>query len=84
MIDNPTEPEEQPKSARALSSSPMVPSCPICGAALQGKQKACSGKCRAALSRRRKAEAETRREQRWRDLVGLLAKEAGLRPEDFD
>jgi hypothetical protein len=28
--------------------------CPICGAALTGRQQACSGKCRAAKSRRRR------------------------------
>jgi predicted nucleic acid-binding Zn ribbon protein len=42
------------ETARALSPAPVVRSCPACGAELTGRQKCCSGKCRAALSRRRR------------------------------
>jgi predicted nucleic acid-binding Zn ribbon protein len=83
MIDNPTKSQEQPESARALSRSPMIPSCPICGAGLTGRKRACSARCRAALSRRRKVETLAIRERRMRELVKILAKEVGLRGEDF-
>jgi len=67
------------ETARALSPAPVVRSCPACGAELTGRQKCCSGKCRAALSRRKREDRETR----LRELVKVLAREAGLRAEDF-
>ena len=77
-------PDPSSESARALSPPPVVRSCPACGAELRGRQKACSGKCRATLSRRRRADSVTSREQRMRDLVKVLAREAGLCAEDFE
>ena len=53
--------------------------CPVCGKALTGRQRACSGKCRAKKSRRKRED----REGRMRELVKILAREAGLTPEDF-
>ena len=50
-------PDPLPRSARALPGAPVVSSpgvCPGCGKALTGRQKCCSGKCRAALSRQRR------------------------------
>jgi len=46
------------KSERAPRSAPHGPvvaspgACPICGTPLRGRQQCCSGKCRAAKSRR--------------------------------
>lgn len=58
--------------------------CPVCkGSMSEGKKSACSGPCRAALSRQKKAQAREERDQRLRALVATLAKEAGLRPEDL-
>jgi len=49
----------QLEAARALSVE-----CPACGRALRGRpRKACSGKCRAAISRRRQAQAQAAREE---------------------
>jgi predicted nucleic acid-binding Zn ribbon protein len=44
----------------------LVPSCPICGVPLQGKQTVCSAKCRAARSRRRRERVTRERDQRVR------------------
>ena len=74
--------DPSPESERTLLSPSMVGSprtCPICGGPLRGRQGCCSGRCRAALSRRRRED----REGRMRELVKVLAKEAGLTPEDF-
>ncbi len=58
--------------------------CPICGNGLTGRQtSACSDKCRAALSRRRRAQAITDREREIRGHVKALAKQVGLTAEDF-
>jgi predicted nucleic acid-binding Zn ribbon protein len=43
-------PEHSPESVRTLH---MVPSCPICGVPLQGRQTVCSAKCRIARSRQK-------------------------------
>ncbi len=44
--------------------------CPVCKGPMTGRQKsACSGRCRAALSRRKKAQAQEERERR---IQGLL------------
>jgi len=45
-------PDPSSETARALSPPPVVRSCPVCGTPLRGRQWCCSGKCRAALSRR--------------------------------
>lgn len=50
--------------------------CPACGKLLTGRQKsACSGRCRAEVSRRRKAQAQENRERR---IQGLLEDALGL------
>lgn len=80
------------KSERAPVAPPVVASgelsegrlCPICERPLTGRQRsACSDRCRAALSRRRRAKELAERNVRLQGLVKLLAKEAGLRVEDF-
>ena len=60
-----------------MVSCPNPQRCPVCKGPMSGrKTSACSDRCRAARSRLKKAE-------RLRDLVAVLAREAGLRPEDF-
>lgn len=56
------------ESARA----PVVGSsrlCPGCGTALKDRQGACSGKCRASLSRQRREAARAERHERTRRLL---------------
>jgi hypothetical protein len=60
-------------SARAPDSGLSCPA-PGCGRPLRGRQRACSNVCRAALSRRRRDEAQAARDQ---EIRGLL--EAALR-----
>jgi predicted nucleic acid-binding Zn ribbon protein len=71
-------PKVSPQAARALLGASPVPSrrCPApgCGRVLEGRQTACSGKCRAMLSRQRQDEA---RQERDREVRALL--EAALR-----
>ena len=67
-------PDPLPQSARALSLPPVVRSCPICGTPLTGRQKACSGKCRAALSRRKRIPVKA---EDLRDLWGLAKETIG-------
>jgi predicted nucleic acid-binding Zn ribbon protein len=43
--------------------------CPACGKPISGRQRACSAKCRAALSRQRRAD---RLKARDREIRGLL------------
>ncbi len=51
------------------------PRCPICAKPLVGEQRsACSNVCRAALSRRRRAEGQSEKDRRVRELL-----EAALR-----
>ncbi len=70
-------PEIPPRAARAPHTAPVVASsaCLVCGAPMaerKGKQ-VCSGKCRAALSRRRRAEALRTRDQEIRaGLEGVI------------
>ena len=59
--------------------------CPVCKGPMTGRKiSACSGKCRAALSRKRKAEALEERERRVQRLlqeaVRLLGGEAEESP----
>ena len=68
-------PEE--KTERAAPGPSVVGSggpscaCPVCGAPLQGRQtSACSDRCRAALSRRKRARAQSEKERRVRELLG--------------
>ncbi len=64
-------PDDPPESERAAVApgvvgfpDPILPgSCPVCGSPLTGRQRvACSDRCRAELSRRRKAQAQAERE----------------------
>ncbi len=58
--------------------------CESCGTPLTGRQKkCCSARCRAALSRRMRAEAQEERDQRLQRLVETLAREVGIRIEDL-
>ena len=44
--------------------------CPVCkGPMAEQKESACSGRCRAALSRRKKAQAQEERERRMQALL---------------
>ena len=67
-----------PEAVRALVTGHGVDSaqrlCPVCRAQLTGRQRACSGKCRAALSRWRRAQGREARDQEIRALL-----EAALR-----
>ncbi len=61
-----------PQAARALPGGIVVDSgqpCPGCGEPLKSRKKACSGKCRAALSRRRRTELQAERDRKLRGLV---------------
>ncbi len=52
--------------------------CPVCkGPMAEQKKSACSGRCRAALSRRMRAEAQDERDQRIRQAVEVLEREIG-------
>ena len=75
MLDLPRPGEVPAEAARALLDAPTEDArqtvCRVCGKPLRRRQRqVCSGKCRAALSRGRKAEAES---QRTRRVRGLLA-----------
>jgi predicted nucleic acid-binding Zn ribbon protein len=43
--------------------------CPLCGKSLRPRQRVCSGRCRAELSRRRYAEARQARDEQVRVLL---------------
>lgn len=66
-------PQVSPGSARALvEGSPANAGgrfCPICGKPLTPRQRVCSGRCRAELSRRRQAQLRHARDQQIRDLL---------------
>ena len=75
MLESPRPGEVPAEAARALLDVPvedvLQPVCCVCGKPLRRRQRqVCSGKCRAALSRGRKAEAVS---QRTRRVRGLLA-----------
>jgi hypothetical protein len=73
MVNHPQAPQDPAEAARALSTGAGLPSrqCPApgCDRPLVGRQRACSARCRAALSRRGQAE---RRQLRDRDVLALL------------
>lgn len=62
-------PEHSPQSVATLS---MVPSCPICGTPLSGRQTVCSARCRVQRSMQRRAVKQTERDAK----VRLLLREA--------
>ncbi len=60
--------------------------CQNCGRSFEAQKSTaeyCSGRCRAAASRRRKAQAQEERDRRLQRLVEVLAREMGLRVEDL-
>lgn len=65
--------EETERAALAKLGGPVVGSpgcCPICGVPLTGRQtSACSDRCRAAKSRRQRAEGQAERNRRVRELL---------------
>ena len=74
MLESPRPDEVPAEAARALLDAPTEdarpPVCCVCGKPLRRRQRqVCSGKCRAALSRGRKAEAESQRTRRVRVLL---------------
>ena len=74
MLESPRPGEVPEESVRALLDAPTEdagqPVCRVCGKPLRRRQRqVCSGKCRAALSRGRKAEAESQRTRRVRELL---------------
>ncbi len=69
-------PDPTEKTERAAPSPAVVGSggalraCPICGKPLTGRQtSACSDKCRAALSRRKRADEQSEKDRRVRELL---------------
>lgn len=74
MLESPRPDEVPAVGARALldglTEEGRPPVCRVCGKPLRRRQwQVCSGKCRAALSRGRKAEAESHRTRRVRALL---------------
>ena len=63
-------------SARAVVSVPQAGTCPApgCGKLLSGRQQACSNCCRAALSRRRRKDAQRTRDEEIRALLETALK----------
>ena len=69
MPDVESKPGPPAAAARAPVAATVRP-CPACGKALtSGQNTACSGKCRAELSRRRRAENRQQRDQALRALL---------------
>jgi len=67
-------PQVSPGSARALvggvpANARDLSRCPICGEPLRPRQRVCSGRCRAELSRRRQAQLRHARDQQIRELL---------------
>ena len=74
MLESARPGEVPAEAARALLDAPIEegrpPVCRVCGKPLRRRQRqVCSGKCRAALSRGRKAEAASQRTRRVRVLL---------------
>jgi predicted nucleic acid-binding Zn ribbon protein len=57
------------EAARALQGAIPLSSCPACGKPLTRRQRACSGRCRAILSRRRYDRAREAGDQKLRQLL---------------
>ena len=60
------------RSSGSVATLSLIPSCPICGVPLRGRQKVCSPKCRIQKSMQRRAAKRTERDAK----VRLLLKEA--------
>ncbi len=83
-VDTPSAPPERPpQAARALLAASGEPSrkCenPACHRPLTGRagKRACSARCRAALSRLRQAQARAARVREIQTLLALFAKQVG-------
>ncbi len=57
MPEDTSPPHDSPPSVRTLSGGNLV-SCPVCGAALKGRQTVCSPRCRIRRSRQVKAQRQ--------------------------
>ncbi len=72
-------PEQSERAALAKPGGPVVGSSrpfSVCGEPMLGRRtSACSNRCRAAKSRRRRTEAQTERDQRVRDLLTAALRE---------
>ena len=56
--------------APVVGSGEPIRACPVCGTPPRGRQRsACSGRCGAAKTRRRRTEAQSERDQQVRDLL---------------
>jgi len=62
-------PEIPAEAARALLEASPLSSCPACGKPMTRRQRACSGRCRATVSRRRHEQRQRERDGR---IAGLL------------
>jgi len=72
-------PKFSPQPARAALVAPLALVCVACGGPVPpGRREACSGKCRAALSRRGR---EARRQQHDEELRALLRRALRLLEE---
>lgn len=70
MAEIATTVKRHPEAARALVGGSMI-SCPGCGKALTGRQRACSGRCRAILSRRKRIPVKVEDLRAIRSLVKM-------------
>lgn len=76
MPDPPPESERAAVVPRVVGSPGPWRACPACGKPLVGRQRsACSDRCRAALSRQRKAQAQGERDRRIDALVEQIRRE---------
>jgi predicted nucleic acid-binding Zn ribbon protein len=66
-------PQVSPGSARALVGGAPANvgdrRCPVCDTSLRPRQRVCSGKCQAELSRRRQAQLRHARDQQIQELL---------------
>src|SRR5712691_760802 len=73
MMGVPLRSKIPPETARApVEGTPVTANdrrCPVCSDLLRPRQRVCSGRCRAELSRRRQAEARQARDQEVRALL---------------
>jgi predicted nucleic acid-binding Zn ribbon protein len=76
-------PPESERAAPGHAGADVVASrgpCPVCGQAMLGRRtSACSDRCRAALSRRTRAEQLAERDRRVRELLEAAVRVLGVR-----
>jgi predicted nucleic acid-binding Zn ribbon protein len=67
-------PQVPPEAERSAVVGSPQPVCDVCGGPRDpGKREACSDKCRAALSRRRRSHTQTTRDQEIRAVLEAIA-----------